>query len=91
MAFDNSNSGALWVNKKKTDNHPDYTGSAEIDGVDYWISAWRKKAGDNPRAPIFSIKFTAKEAQALTPPTKYHDPVADNITDVSDFDDDIPF
>jgi len=35
------NSGALFKNdQKQGDNHPDYKGSAMIDGSDYWISAW---------------------------------------------------
>ena len=35
------NSGALFKNEKKeTDSHPDYKGSAMIDGSDYWVSGW---------------------------------------------------
>ena len=35
------NSGALFKNdKKETDSHPDYKGSAMIDGSDYWVSGW---------------------------------------------------
>ena len=35
------NSGALFKNdKKQSDSHPDYKGSAMIDGSDYWVSGW---------------------------------------------------
>jgi len=35
------NSGSVFKNdKKETKTHPDYKGSAKIDGVAYWIAAW---------------------------------------------------
>lgn len=41
MEYDNTNKGVLFKNKdKQTDNHPDYNGSINIDGTDYWLSAW---------------------------------------------------
>jgi hypothetical protein len=26
--------------KKETEKHPDFKGSINVDGVDYWLSAW---------------------------------------------------
>lgn len=44
MGYDNNNKGVLFKNnKKETDNHPDYNGSINIDGTDYWLSAWINK------------------------------------------------
>ena len=41
--YDNNNSGALFTNdRKKSDTHPDLTGSAEVGGKDYWFKAWKK-------------------------------------------------
>jgi hypothetical protein len=39
MAFElRDNSGSLWVNDRKSeDRHPDRTGSAKIDGVEYYV------------------------------------------------------
>lgn len=44
MAFEQrDNSGSLFKNEKKTqDNHPDYTGSAIIDGKPKRLAAWLK-------------------------------------------------
>lgn len=54
------NSGALFVNdKKQTDKHPDRTGSATIDGTEYWVSGWLKKGA---KGPFLSLAFKAKDA-----------------------------
>lgn len=56
------NSGALFKAdaKKKADNpkRPDYEGSAEVDGVDYWISAWIK---EGKSGKFMSLSFKPKE------------------------------
>ena len=37
--YDNNNRGAVWPNKeKKTDKHPDFTGTALVNGVDHFVS-----------------------------------------------------
>jgi uncharacterized protein (DUF736 family) len=46
--YDNTNRGAIFKNEhKKTENHPDYRGTINVDGVDKEISLWVKtsKAG----------------------------------------------
>lgn len=58
MAYDNTNSGGLWSNKKASENPkaPRWTGKANIDGVEYQVSAW---AGDKAKekAPVVQLKF----------------------------------
>ena len=45
MSYDNTNSGMLARNdRKEKETHPDFKGSINVDGVDYWLSAWVKKA-----------------------------------------------
>jgi uncharacterized protein (DUF736 family) len=54
--------GALFKNDRKTaDNHPDYTGSAVIDGVEYWVSAWVKTSQAGTK--FFSMAYKPKEGQ----------------------------
>ncbi len=47
--YDNTNRGVLFKNnRKETDKHPDYTGHINIDGTEFWLSAWvqTSKSGD---------------------------------------------
>lgn len=54
--YDNTNRGALFKNdKKETDNHPDYKGSLNVVGIDYWISAWIKQ-GRSGKYMSLSVK-----------------------------------
>jgi hypothetical protein len=46
MAFDNTNRGSIWKNKKKRDKQDaDFTGSLNVNGVEYWLNAWKRKEG----------------------------------------------
>jgi len=56
------NRGAIWGNQKKQkDTHPDFTGNAVIEGVEYKIAAWKRRPDANPKAP--SLKFKFERAQ----------------------------
>ena len=59
MEYDNTNSGALFKNDKATtDKHPTHTGSINVDGVEYWLSAWVKVG---KRGKFFSLAVKPKE------------------------------
>lgn len=78
--YDNNLRGVLFKNdKKESDNHPDYKGSAEIEGAEYWIAAWIK-SGD--KGKFMSLSFTAKEEKKSKPSKK---------AEASDDDDSVPF
>jgi uncharacterized protein (DUF736 family) len=64
MAFEQKdNSGALFKNERKEQpNHPDYTGKALIEGVEYWVSAWVKEMKDGRK--YFSMAYKPKEENA---------------------------
>jgi hypothetical protein len=67
--YDNNNRGAVWPNKeKKTDKHPDFTGTALVNGVDHFVSAWKKGPSSHPDAPIVSLSFTVKDKQPHSQP-----------------------
>ena len=43
--YDNTNTGALFVNEDKDEGHPkwpDRKGRLNVNGVDYWLSGWLK-------------------------------------------------
>jgi len=59
--YDNTNKGSIWKNEKKEkDTHPDFTGSLNVDGVEYWVSAWKRKEGQSPKAPALSFAIKPK-------------------------------
>lgn len=56
MEYSNENRGALFKNQKKeTDSHPDYTGSINVDGTEYWVSSWIKE-GKSGKFMSLSVK-----------------------------------
>ena len=77
------NSGTLSKNERKRPdkNDPDYEGSAEVDGVGYWLASWVKTG---PNGKFLSISFKPKQPAAAKVESK-SEPVQ------PDFDDDIPF
>jgi len=77
--YDNSNRGAIWANAKKvTEKHPDFTGSINVEGKEYWLSAWRGD-GNNPKAPKLSFSVSPKEAlpSASTPAPSFDNDLED--------------
>lgn len=64
--YDNTNSGRLFKNdRKEKDSHPDLNGHLNVNGEEFWISAW-KKEGSAGRGPFYSIAIKPKEEQATT-------------------------
>ena len=67
MAYDNTNSGILTRNDKQgNENRPDYRGSINVDGVEYWLSAWIKEGRDGTKLAgqkYMSLSVQAKEAR----------------------------
>lgn len=62
MAYEmRPNTGSLFKNdKKETDSHPDYKGSALIEGVDMWLDAWINTAKDGSK--YMALKMKPKDA-----------------------------
>lgn len=86
MAYDNTNSGMMARNEnRKTDKHPEFSGSINVEGVDYWLSAWvneGKPGGRMEGKKYFSIKLSRKDGGTTT-----SRPVSDSGIEL----DDIPF
>ena len=58
--FDNEMRGVLFSNKERTkDSQPQAKGSCQIDGVEYWVSAWTNEAKSGQRYQ--SLSFQRKD------------------------------
>jgi len=88
--YDNTNRGSIWKNDKKiTDNHPDFTGSLNVEGKEYWVSAWKRKQGAKEGSPALSFSVSEKEQKPQQPVS--HSMNAGNPQPDDGFNDDIPF
>lgn len=102
--YDNTDRGALFRNdRKEQPNHPDYRGSLNVDGVDYWISAWLKESA---KGKFMSLSVKPKDQQATpsqppAPPQREQRnasprpvsraPVGSHGSGFDDMSDDVPF
>jgi hypothetical protein len=61
MAYEQKDlTGSLWPNENKSgENDPVYKGSAKIDGVEHWVSLW-KKTSKNGKTYL-SLSFKPKQ------------------------------
>lgn len=84
MEYDNTNRGSVWKNdKRETDKHPHYTGTLNVDGAEYWVSAWAKDKDSNPKAPNLTFSIKLKDNQQVVTPSQ--------SAVVDDEEDDLPF
>lgn len=90
--YDNNMSGALFKNdKQRNDKDPVYKGTAEVDGVQYWMAAWLNESKDGEK--YMSIKFTEKDDSSPQERNKSRNAKQDTRgrKQDEDMDDDIPF
>ncbi len=82
--YDNTNRGAIWRNERKElDTHPDFTGTLNVEGTEFFFDAWKPREGANPRGPVlsFRVKRKDKQPQAAVP----------QADEFADDDDALPF
>lgn len=105
MSYDNTNRFSIWKNEdKRNDKDADFTGTLDVDGIKYFINAWKRKEGASPKAPPLSGSIKRKDKQefemvstgkhSYTPggKVKREDPISTGRPRASDMDDDsIPF
>ena len=90
--YDNTNRGVLFKNNRKEegDKKPEYTGSLNVGGVEYFLDAWLKTSQNGAKFMSVSVKRKDKQAEAPREqqrapqrPQREASPIAD--------DDSIPF
>lgn len=92
MAYETKpNTGALFANReRKSDKHPQASGTALIDGVEYFIDAWTNM--DRNDNKYQSLKFKRKDKQASAAPARqqsYAEASGASAGEIAD--DDLPF
>ena len=61
--MDNELKGVLFKNdRKETTSHPDYKGTATINGVEYWLSSWINTSKSDGKK-YMALSFQPKETQ----------------------------
>ena len=79
MSFDETNRGALFKNEdKKGDKFPDYKGQLNVNGQDFWISAWLKTSKQGTK--FMSLSVQSKDRQS-SEPTRRGQPSRDDDSD----------
>lgn len=60
--YDDDNQIAIWGNDRKNKpTDPDFKGNAKVNGVEFWVSAWKRDDNANERAPVLKAKLTPKD------------------------------
>ena len=75
--YDNTNTGAIFKNEKKADNHPDYKGKINVKGEDFEISGWIKTSKDGKSFLSLKIQEPYNKNNAVV-----NNPISDNNTDL---------
>ena len=75
------NSGSVFKNDRKREGKKDadYTGSINVDGVEYWINGWLKKSDDKPSWLSLSVSPKEKKASTKEQATSFDDDDLDEI------------
>ena len=80
MEYDNTDRGVLYRNENKTsENHPDYSGSVNVNGADFWLSGWLKESKKDGKK-FFSLSVRPKnDSKPVNKPVKSADIEDDSI------------
>ena len=79
MAYDRTNTGTLGRNKRKeSEKHPSHTGTINVDGQEFWLSAWvKEKDGEK----FFSLAIKPKEPRQEERKPKANERAFDDLED----------
>lgn len=69
--YDNTDRGSLFTNKKKeNDKHPDFNGSLNVNGTEFWISAWKKESKAGEKFLSLSVRPKQEQTRQVSQPTR---------------------
>ena len=87
MEYDNNCRGVLFKNDRKEagDKKPEYTGSLNVDGVEFFLDAWLKVGKSGAKFMSVSVKRKDKQTAPADKPAQSR--AAPDFDDLSD----IPF
>lgn len=81
--FDNTNRGILGKNKFKTkETQPEYSGSINVNGVEYWLNGWIKE-GESGKFFSLTVRPKQDTPRQISEPTRK--------AKADEFDNDLPF
>lgn len=98
--YDNTNRGSIWKNEKMRPGKQDadFTGSLNVNGVEYWVNAWKRRPDAKPSAPALSFSIRLKDEQprqtiSQRAQATIRDPISSGRQNILPDDDDsgIPF
>ena len=65
--YDNERKGVLFINDHKaSDKHPDFKGQCTVEGIEYWLDAWKNVSQNGKK--FLALKLRPKEQRTETPP-----------------------
>jgi uncharacterized protein (DUF736 family) len=80
--FDPTNRGSVFINdKKEKEKDPDYRGSLNVNGQDFWVSGW-KKVGKSGQT-FLSLSVREKEERQSSQPTRKAPAKSNDLEDLS--------
>jgi len=84
--YDDTNRGAIWPNDRMREGKrdPQFTGSLNVDGTEYWVSAWKRKVDAKPGSPSLSFSVNRKDQNRAPRPESQPE-------SRDDYSDEIPF
>lgn len=93
MSYDNTNRGALFKNEgdKKRERGPDYSGSLNVNGQEFFLDAWIKEAQSGRKFMSVSVKPKQRQPEQEQPRQARQAPRKPQGTGFDDMDSDLPF
>lgn len=79
MNYDRTNTGALFKNDKQgNEKRPDYTGTVNVNGTDFQLSAWIKSSKAGTKYMSLSVQ-PKRTAETQREPVKTEEAFSDEI------------